>query len=163
MTVPTQDLKFWQERLRVAAKPESAIAVGFDFKVIDPAHRKIIRRHCKPEWKYLDIGCGIGRTAKWFPKDQYVGVDFVPEFIDIAKQRHPDRVFQVVDLKEPLPFKDHEFDCGILISVKPVIGRCIGYDAWMKIEKEIMRVCKHALMFTYGDGDPFDFSTYEFL
>lgn len=40
------------------------------------------------EYVVLDLACGIGRTCKWVaPKvNQYVGVDFIPEMIEKAKE-----------------------------------------------------------------------------
>ncbi|MDE1868106.1 MAG: methyltransferase domain-containing protein, partial [Thaumarchaeota archaeon] len=41
-----------------------------------------------PEFVVLDLACGIGRTCKWVsPKvKQYVGVDFIPDMIEKAKE-----------------------------------------------------------------------------
>jgi ubiquinone/menaquinone biosynthesis C-methylase UbiE len=38
--------------------------------------------------KVLDLACGMGRTCKWVAPhvDEYVGVDFIPEMIEKAKE-----------------------------------------------------------------------------
>ena len=100
--------------------------------------------------KVLDVACGIGRTADWF-SNLYVGFDFVPEFIDIAKERHPKKEFLILDLKEKLPFKDSEFDLAILISVKGVVLGIVGEEKWGSIKDELRRVAKKVLSLEYTD------------
>ena len=50
----------------------------------------------------LDVGCGVGHfveslTAAGFVGD-YKGIDLLPEMIEVARRRHPDRGFQVADI-----------------------------------------------------------------
>jgi SAM-dependent methyltransferase len=50
----------------------------------------------------LDVGCGIGHfveslTTAGFAGD-YKGIDLLPEMVEAARRRHPDRNFQVADI-----------------------------------------------------------------
>lgn len=52
--------------------------------------------------RVLDVGCGLGDLCKFFiskevPVD-YAGIDIVPAFIDRARERFPDAVFDVADI-----------------------------------------------------------------
>lgn len=163
----TQDVSFWQERYREAMKNEQgalfAVAAGFDWSVIDPIHREIVDKFIKDGESVLDVACGIGRHANWFT-GKYVGIDFVPEFIDEAKKQYPDTDFRVVDIvKERLSFDDGEFDWVVLISVKVVVAPVIGKRAWNRVEKELKRVAKQVLILELANGDVEETSKYEIL
>ena len=43
----------------------------------------------------LDLGCGNGRLAELFPKDNYTGVDPSKQLIIIAKKLYPNYKFSV--------------------------------------------------------------------
>lgn len=61
--------------------------------------------------KLLDLGCGNGRFFE-FCKDKnidYLGIDFSPKLIGIAREKHPQEKFQVADALN-LPFPDNYFD-----------------------------------------------------
>ncbi len=157
---PTQDLSFWRGRIQQAKdndRPiDDAMAVSFDWSIIDPVHHDVIFAHTKPDDRVLDVGCAYGRIAHWFKDDKYVGIDFVPEFIDEAKKRHPNKTFLVANVVEPLPFKDKEFDVAILVSVKGVIGPVVGSEVWAKAEAEFKRVAKKVIILAYGMSRPAD-------
>lgn len=150
----SQNIAFWQERLRKATEPIYAIGVGFDWPAIDDVHKKIFYQHYKPGMKILDIGCGIGRTADWVPKEEYVGFDFVPEFVEMAQKSHPDRKFLVLDVKDGLPFKDKEFDIAIGISFKHIFITGSDEAQWEKVRLELLRVTKKLILLPYGNNDP---------
>jgi SAM-dependent methyltransferase len=54
--------------------------------------------------KILDVGCGFGHMLDylqaWDIKAQYTGIDICPEFIDIARQRHPEADFRLLNIIE---------------------------------------------------------------
>ena len=149
----TQNKEFWRQRLRESSEPRFAIAAsGFDWDGINNIHTKIIFKYVKKADKVLDVACGIGRIVHWF--DDYVGIDFLEEFIEIARKENPDKRFLVCDITRKLPFKSKEFDWAILISVKKVIEPVIGKDKWAKVEKELKRVTKGIIILEYGDNKP---------
>ena len=167
MKTPIFDLSFWRGRLEQAksmGQLDQAIGRGFEFKAkIDPAHEKIIEGLIKPEDKVLDIGCGYGRIAHWFNDEQYIGIDFVPEFIQLAKEIHPNKGFIEHDLRNPLPWEDNYFDWGICISMKGMIIREQGQEEWDKIEKEAKRVCRKLLICEYGNNQREEAEKYEVI
>jgi SAM-dependent methyltransferase len=52
--------------------------------------------------KILDVGCGFGHMLDylhaWGITAQYTGVDICPPFIEIAKKRHPEADFRLLDI-----------------------------------------------------------------
>ena len=59
---------------------------------------KRARRICIREWvrpspglRVLDIGCGPGYVAEYFPEPQYVGFDIEPSYIEYAKKKYSGR------------------------------------------------------------------------
>jgi len=67
----------------------------------------------------LDVGCGFGDFCDFLEKRklkiQYSGYDISSKFIEIARKRHPDKIFKVKDiLKENLRNKfDYVISSGI--------------------------------------------------
>lgn len=154
MSKPTQDLNFWKQRIKETGSIESGMAVGFHWPTIDWLHRKHIKKHIKSTDKILDAGCGYGRISDWFDDKHYTGVDFLPEFIEEARKRHPKKKFILADLTT-LPFDDQEFDWAILVSVKVVIrSDPNGEVRWQEAQKELKRVCKKLLILEYGNSEP---------
>jgi len=54
--------------------------------------------------RILDVGCGFGHMLDylqaWDIKAHYTGIDICPEFIDIARQRHPEADFRLLNILE---------------------------------------------------------------
>lgn len=150
----SQNIEFWQARLKQFDNPLKAIGCGFDWIKIDDVHKKIVYPHYTKGMKVLDIGCGIGRTADWFEAQGYVGLDFVPEFIDIAVKAHPDRIFLLYDIKKGLPFCDKFFDIAIGISFKHIFTTGSNEEEWNKTLDEIKRVSKKVFLLPYGNNNP---------
>lgn len=52
--------------------------------------------------RILDVGCGFGHMLDylhaWNIKAHYTGIDICPDFIHIAKQRHPDADFRTLNI-----------------------------------------------------------------
>jgi SAM-dependent methyltransferase len=63
--------------------------------------------------RILDIGCGSGRDAKLFSNlgAEVVGIDFCPEFIQIAKANAPTAEFKLMDI-ETMDFPSGQFDAA---------------------------------------------------
>ncbi len=65
--------------------------------------------------KILDFGCGMGDFLHFLKHElkinvNYTGVDIVPEFIQIAKERFPDQQFTTEDVLKTDFFKTNKFD-----------------------------------------------------
>lgn len=166
----TQDVEFWRERIRHAKHNRmdigQAVNNGFDYTIIDPVHEEIINQFVKPSDSVLEVGCGIGRSASFFPVSGYLGLDFVPEFVDEAKKRNPTRRFEVYDMTRlPLPFSDKAFDLVVGVSFQVVVKPVIGDQAWEALLTELKRVSKRGVLFVeFANHNPEEmrkFSYYE--
>lgn len=71
-----------------------------------------------PGDKALDLGCGNGRYFEFFKKKNvdYFGVDSSEELIEIARNKHPEGRFQLVEAL-CLPFSNNFFDKIYSIAV----------------------------------------------
>ena len=152
MQKPVDKIEFWKQRIDTAQKEHYSVYVAGDnlWEAIRLIHQEIIDDHIKDTDRVLDAGCGYGRWSPHF--DNYVGVDFSPDFIVKAKKKYPEKEFMVADLKD-LPFKKKEFDWAIVVSIKEMIRDNCGQEAWDKMEKELKRVSKNVLILEYGDYD----------
>ncbi len=67
--------------------------------------------------RILDVGCGTGRISQVVPQTAaYVGVDFSPELIEVAKDLFPEQHFLVADAFQ-LPYEDALFSVVLSIAV----------------------------------------------
>jgi SAM-dependent methyltransferase len=80
-------------------------------------HHHVIQEHLLGAGRTLDLGCGTGIHAGFFPPDAYVGADINPTYIQAAQSRFPAHRFVVQDVTLA-SFEDAEFDacmiCGVL-------------------------------------------------
>lgn len=146
-------IKFWKKRIETAASEHYAVYVAHEqlWKRINAIHEKIMDVHIPKDAIVLDAGCAYGR---WSPKfENYVGIDFSPDFIDLAKKKYPDKKFKIASLAK-IPYPDKYFDWAIAISMKNMIESNCGEEAWQKMEKELVRTCKKVLLLEYGDEKP---------
>lgn len=152
MGKPIFDTDFWVKRINLAKRSEKLeYSVGiFNFKEIDPVHREIVKYEIGSK-SVLDVGCGYGRSASWFNDVQYQGIDFVPEFIEIARQKHPTKRFEVVDFRKLPYYTDGEpvFDFALLVSIRQMVQGNEGDGVWKEIRKELKRVAKKLLILEY--------------
>lgn len=63
--------------------------------------------------RVLEIGCGRGDLLASLKPGHGVGIDFSPDMIEIARSRHPDLNFQVVDVHD-LDLEGESFDFIVL-------------------------------------------------
>ncbi len=73
--------------------------------------------------KILDLGCGLGDKLAYLKPSYGLGVDFSPESIKFAKERHPNLEFVVADIEDPNFFQTlkskGQFD---IVLISDVIG-----------------------------------------
>jgi ubiquinone/menaquinone biosynthesis C-methylase UbiE len=53
-----------------------------------------------PGQRVLELGCGVGDLLSSLKASRAVGVDFSPEMVALAKEKHPDTEFHVADVAE---------------------------------------------------------------
>jgi ubiquinone/menaquinone biosynthesis C-methylase UbiE len=147
-------LEFWKERIDTAQKDHYSVYVTGhdDWNRINEAHRDIFDKEIQPNESVLDAGCGYGRWAQRF--NNYMGVDFSPDFIAKARKENHDKLFMVANLKE-LPFSDKTFDVAFCVSIKKMIIDNLGEDEWFHMEQELKRVAKKVLLLEYEDPAPY--------
>jgi SAM-dependent methyltransferase len=83
----------------------------------------------------LDLGCGTGLYGFMYDDNsRYVGVDFCPEYIELAK-RTVDGEFSCMDIREFVKLNEERFDvvimCGVL-SVEPLFEDMEGVFDFLK-------------------------------
>lgn len=65
----------------------------------------------------LDFGCGLGHFLTCIESERiaYMGVDVVPEFVDICKTKYPEKDFYLVDVLagDTLPTSDYTMANGV--------------------------------------------------
>jgi ubiquinone/menaquinone biosynthesis C-methylase UbiE len=159
MTEPILSPLYWKNRLEHQGAVERHKAIFITSKMnwdaIAEKHRTILAQHIYPEHSVLDAGCAWGRLLGLMPIDWrgfYLGVDLSPDFIELAKQEHPDRPFIVADLSD-LALRDNQFDWVVLISIRPMVKRNLGDEAWKQMEKELRRVSRRLLFLEYDVND----------
>lgn len=156
---PILSTDYWKDRLAVQGRNERHKAIFItpkeNWDAIAEKHRTILAQHVHPEHSVLDAGCAWGRLLDLMPTDWrgfYLGVDLSPDFVDLAKQEHPERPFLVGDLRG-LPLTDDMFDLAVLISIRPMVRRNLDEETWEVMRAELRRVCRRLLYLEY---DPLD-------
>jgi SAM-dependent methyltransferase len=79
-------------------------------------HQRVVRAHLTNVGRTLDLGCGTGIYAGFFPASSYVGADLNPDYISAAQSKFPDHPFVVQDATRT-SFRDNEFDACMISGV----------------------------------------------
>lgn len=133
--IPSQDLAAFAERVRSEPSSQARYAMtagtapngkvwfdvleSFSSPQIEEAKRQAFtavveeRKISHPFGRALDIGIGTGRSARTLEDfaDHVVGIDRVPELLEVARRSFGERVQVVVaDATQRLPFEDNSFD-----------------------------------------------------
>ena len=87
--------------------------------------------------KILDVGCGFGHMLdylqSWNINAQYTGIDICPAFIELAKQRHPDADFRLLNiLYDDI---DEKWDWAFLVGAFNVAPE---KDRWWQCVQEMI-------------------------
>ncbi|MBP7119006.1 class I SAM-dependent methyltransferase [Candidatus Woesebacteria bacterium] len=87
---------YWEERAKEYKSNINSVLV--DRRAL--GHEKIVKEYLSPykNLSALDVACGYGRFSTCF--DNYTGIDFCEEFINIAKDKFKDKKFECVDAHE---------------------------------------------------------------
>lgn len=167
MAEPILDPDYWHHRMMAAPKGEDHRAVFLcpkeSWDKIELVHRAILCRHIKPNTSIFDAGCGWGRLLDMLPLEwmgAYLGVDLSPDFIDKARRLHQyprrgrDARFHVGNLMNLSLFTSSDkADLAICISIKPMVVRNLGAEAWDLMEAQLRTVAKSILLLEYDETD----------
>lgn len=155
MTKPIDKLDFWKSRIETAREIRNSVYVANDtlWERIDAAHKAIIDIQIGKDEFVLDAGCGYGRLSPLFRR--YVGLDFSPDFIALAKEKYPEKTFVVGDLKKP-PFTRLYFDWAVCVSIRAMVQGNLGEEAWEEMERGLRRVARRILILEYEEPTKFE-------
>lgn len=160
MKRPIDNPKFWAQRLKDTSSNDRHHAVfvctNAMWEQINERHRVALANHVRPTDKVLDLGCGWGRLLDLLPPHaSYTGIDLCPDFIAMARMERPGHQFHCGRFLEVLPpMQDKAYDVGILVSIRGMILRELGEEAWEKNLEQMSRVCRRLLFLEYGLNDP---------
>jgi SAM-dependent methyltransferase len=101
---------------RLAAVPRLFDALRWMLEGGYRGHHSVIRSHLSDTGRTLDLGCGTGIYARFFPPGSYVGADLNPAYIAAAQAKFPGHQFLVQDATRT-SFADGEFDACMISGV----------------------------------------------
>jgi SAM-dependent methyltransferase len=105
-------------RAREAAHAPGEFAGQESFMTASEIRALAARAGIGPGTTVLDVGCGVGGPAALLNGCDYLGVDFSPSAIELARERAPERRFAVAHAP-PLPHG--RFDVVLLLEAKLAI------------------------------------------
>jgi SAM-dependent methyltransferase len=138
-----------------SATPEEAIKEGIRFyKLCEPFLTEYLEK--QPQSHFLDFGCGTGRLSyifmKDFPPENILGVDVIPEFIDICKKIFGNiGNFFVIPQRPPTSIPDKSIDIIVAYSVFSHLS-IFQNLRWMREFTRILRDGGLIFFTTYGKG-----------
>jgi 2-polyprenyl-3-methyl-5-hydroxy-6-metoxy-1,4-benzoquinol methylase len=162
MTEDILNASYWKQRLETATDRHQAIfrCDLARWRRIEEKHRQILARTIGNIDSILDAGCGWGRLLDLMPKHwygSYIGIDISPDFIDLARNTYPRRVFRQGDLANLAPSNSlHptvKYDWAICISMRPMIRRNLGDDYWDTIQYNLLAFTNRILFLEYDEQD----------
>ena len=163
MAEPIDDVGYWKARLKAAQDRgmlhESIFRCPLQrWEQIEHRHCHILTNVLSPDTSILDVGCGYGRLLTMLPdwwQGRYLGIDISPDFIAMAKENHPSRLFLCADAREPHLRETlfGEFDLAVLISIRPMVKRNLGEDAWNEMEMSVKMMAEKVLYLEYDPED----------
>lgn len=85
-----------------------------------PAYiKRYVEEYVRPQpgCRILDIGCGPGTVAPYFPDTEYVGFDSSPQYIEAARRQFPRLTFVCARVSEYQPPQRSYFDVALALGV----------------------------------------------
>lgn len=157
---PILDPAYWRERLESATSQNDLHLSVFRcplerWKAIEAKHQSILFTKILETDSILDCGCGYGRLLELMPYDwngPYLGVDISPDFVDLARKRWPNKLFNVASLLDLSGFHGG-WEWAVLISIRPMIRRNLGVEVWNEMELQIRMKAKRLLYLEYDPDD----------
>lgn len=154
------DASFYEDRLKAASDPRRAVwdASEEDYERCRRETAEILKEHVREGMWILDAGCGIGELVECLPDLKnlnYLGIDYCGGFIDEARKRYPDRMFEQYNLLN-LPPKSGllmltRFDLVICRTIEGVIGQA----AWETVVENLLKLAPKVIVFRamLADGE----------
>lgn len=153
MREPVDSPDYWRKKLSSCKGELHRVMFEGSIEYIsrqEMGFRVQLEKQVGPEDSVLDCGCGYGRLLYLLPhgwRGRYVGVDVSPDFINLAKSLHPDRVecFLEGDLRhlDKLLFAQvngrKQFDVAVVAWVRSMVERHLGAGEWRKMEEQITK------------------------
>lgn len=153
---PILEPSYWRRRLAAARSLHHSIFVCGDdvWQKIEQKHREILQRHIQPDDAVFDAGCGYGRLVNMLPashRGEYLGVDLCPDFVAMARKSHPRKQFFTCNLLEAGwdAYLANDFDWAVMISMRPMLIRNLGEEAWGRIREKVLQVADRILYLEY--------------
>lgn len=89
----------------------------------------------------LDIGVGPGRTIPMLRAltDRYVAIDYLPEMVELARQRYPQTDIRVADARDLSGFDDASF---ALVTFSFMGIDAVDHEGRQRILREVARVLR---------------------
>lgn len=155
---PVQDERFWRRRLnQMHARERHCECAVWDVSIDHfrrhlELTRPLLRQHLRAGQRVLDAGCGVGSLYPLMPDGvDYWGVDLSPDFVEIARFRHPEARFDRQDLNDLSVYADGCFDWAVCRSVEGMIRENLGGKVWGRMRGELLRVAKKVLLLSYDE------------
>ena len=120
-------------------------------EILSKTEERVLKNISSKKYKkVLDIGCGCGRTTVKLKKRGFdvIGIDYVKEYIDVAKRKSPDIKYRVMDaLKLDKHFKAESFDF-VLFSFNGLDG-IYPHNKRKIVLKQIKKILRKGGIFLY--------------
>lgn len=148
---------YWRNRLLSARQPHHAIfkCPSERWGRIAAKHVEILKKYVSRDTSILDVGCGWGRIIGLMPLEwqgSYFGVDVCIDFIRMAKEYFPGKLFNCIDI-EAVNLQYHTFDLAICTSFRPMVKRNLGDQVWERYRVRTSILAKRILYLEYDEND----------
>ncbi|MBT5469731.1 MAG: class I SAM-dependent methyltransferase [Nitrospina sp.] len=146
--VRTHDKLYLKENRKLSPKES--------FKFIYSHSKKFIQGIENP--RILDIGCATGDFLYYlstkFPNAKLMGMDLMPDLIEVARKEVPKCEFILGNIQEDSQFQAEKFDAIFMVGVHPIFDEC---QPWIKnIISQLLKKNGQAFIFGPFNSDNVD-------